>query len=138
MSDFKKFSYDEFLRGFAATTVLSFIFGWKYLLLSLATGLLWMAGGTYNKVIRRYGVPLAILLFQFGLIQLVCNALGCAILHIGDGFPDHREATKDEGSALGRWVEKHIDSRDYVGGEITKWLIPIIFQISIIPYLWLI
>jgi len=135
--DMNRLSIDEFFRGFVGTLVLTIVLGWIGILLSLVCGVLYMLGGTFNKAIRRFGIPLLILAvcslkgfhwyYLFGL-------LGFLILSIGDGFPDHRPTTQDEGSALGRWVEKHISSNDAIGGPITKWLIPLIFQLLLAPY----
>ncbi len=138
-----KFSLQEFFIGMASTIVLFSILGIFGLVLSLFTGILWMLGGTYFKGIRRFGVPAVTFLFmaffqgfKFHHESLVISGIviGIIILHQGDGFPDHRLTTQDEGSWLGRLVYKYIDDRDSVGGPITKWIIPILFQVSLIPY----
>ena len=136
--DFKRFSYQEFFLGFVAPAVLIFKLHWIGLILSLLCGLLWMLGGTYHKAIRRFGVPVLILIFmstvRFNpLLQGISLALSIGILHIGDGFPDYRPTTLDAGSALGRLVEKFFP-KDDIGGPLTKWLIAVIFQLSLIPY----
>ena len=133
-----RLSIDEFFRGSVGTLVLTVILGWTGVSLSAVCGVLYMAGGTFNKSIRRFGIPLLILAvcslklgfhwyYLFGL-------LGIIILCQGDGFPDHRPTTEDEGSTLGKWVEKHISLNDSIGGPITKWIIPVFFQISLVPY----
>lgn len=139
----KKLSVQELFIGLTATITFIFVIKWWGILLAVLCGLIWMLGGTYWKPIRRWGVPA----MTAGAVQayrgfpgveiwpVVGMALGIAILHIGDGFPDHRPATEDEGSALGRWVEKHITADDRVGGPLTKWLIALIFQLSLIGYM---
>ena len=136
--DFKRFSYQEFFLGFVAPAVLIFKLHWIGLILSLLCGLLWMLGGTYHKAIRRFGVPVLILIFVstklFNPIAAAISlALGIGILHMGDGFPDYRPTTASSGSWLGRQVEK-IFPQDDMGGPLTKWLIALIFQLSLIPY----
>lgn len=128
MSDFQRFSYDEFFRGAAAAIASVFIIGWWGVLLAAGCGILWMLGGTYHKAIRRWLVPAAIAVtcgFNF-----LAFAPGVAILHIGDGYPDHRVSTWDSGSALGQFVERVWDLHPDAGGAVTKWLIVLIFQIS--------
>ena len=136
------FSVQEFFIGCVAASGLVFIIGPVAFLAVPGCGSLWMFGGTYNKIIRRFGVPFVLWLhvqihFDWPAIDIwsaLAFFMGFAILCIGDGFPDHRLTTKDKGSWLGRFVEKYIDERDYIGGPITKWLIPVIFQVSLIPY----
>lgn len=137
-----KFSKQEFFIGLAAVVTMIFVLKWTVIFTCAASGLLWMLGGTYWKPIRRYGVPFVVWLHveimrgwpATDLLPVAAFVLGVAVLHIGDGFPDHRPETADKGSWLGRFVEKHIDERDHIGGPITKWLIPVIFQVSLIPY----
>ena len=138
-NDFERFSYEELGRGFMAVIATCFIIHWWGLMLAFVCGVLWMAGGTYATWIRRWIIPILTyavitVIFNFTWYWLIAPVLGVAVLSMGDGFPDHREETKDEGSWLGRWVEKNIDERDYIGGPITKWLVPVIFQVSLIPY----
>jgi hypothetical protein len=139
MSDFKRFSYQEFFVGTAATISSVLFLGWKGIPLALACGLLWMLGGTYLKTIRREGVNGAVFLYAcwfhgFQPFYLVGLGLGIAILHIGDGFPDRRPTTADPGSWLGRQVEKWVPNPE-VGGPITKWLIALIFQNAMLFYM---
>lgn len=138
MSDLKRFSYQELVIGFVASLSLWPILRWWIFLVAPLSGLLWMAGGTYNKLIRRLGVPLLIYLsvslhIPYQWWHLASLPLGFAILSIGDGYPDTRLSTLDEGSWLGRCVDTIIDDPE-LGGVITKWLIPIIFQLSLVPY----
>ena len=129
----KKLSRQEFFIGFLSTVLLF------NLPISIISGILWMLGGTYWKGIRRYGIPFVVALFGaiVGLSELeylYVAISSCIILHIGDSFPDHRTTTADEGSWLGKQVEKIIPDMN-IGGPITKLLIVFIFQISLIPIL---
>ena len=140
----KEFSKQEFFIGLVAVLPLVFIIGGLGFFSALACGLVWVLGGSYGKPIRRFGVPFIIWSHveitrgwpAIDLWPVVAFALGVAILHIGDGFPDRRPTTQDEGSALGRFVERFFPN-DEIGGPITKWLIALIFQVSLIPY-WVI
>lgn len=138
MIDFKRMSLQEYLIGCVVPAFLIFKLGWMALILSILSGLLWVLGGTYHKAIRRFGVPVLILIFVstklFNPIAAAISlALGIGILHMGDGFPDYRPTTASSGSWLGRQVEK-IFPQDDMGGPLTKWLIALIFQLSLIPY----
>ena len=133
-----KFSWQEFFIGMAATASLVFLIGGWAVPLAVVSGALWMLGGTFKKGIRRYGVPFTISFFMAvsGVpywTNVGASVLGLTVLHIGDGFPDRRPTTADEGSWLGRQVER-IFPDDRIGGPVTKWLIPIIFQVSLVPY----
>lgn len=140
MSDFDRFSYDEAARGFVATIGSVLFLGWKGIILAVACGILWMLGGTYLKTIRREGVPAAVFLwasfFNGFHWWYLFAALGILVLHQGDGFPDHRETTADEGSWMGRWVEAHIENDPEIGGPITKWIWVPIFALTLVPYLF--
>ena len=125
-----RLSKQEFILGFFSTILLTFKLGWWGLLLACITSVLWPLGGTYWKPIRRCGVPLAVLLFT----QNWWCLLGFFPLLIGDGFPDHRTTTKDEGSWLGRQVEK-VWPDDKVSGILTKVLVVIILQAAWLPIL---
>lgn len=139
----KELSPQEFFIGLAATIFSVIFIKWWGILAAVLCGVLWVLGGTYWKPIRRFGVPslmwVAVETYRgwppIDLWPVLAFGLGVAILHIGDGFPDHRPTTEDEGSDLGRWVEEHITADDRIGGPLTKWLIALIFQLSLIPYL---
>lgn len=138
MSDWDKFSYQEFFIGALAASPSIYFIGWQGIFLSIACGILWMMGGTYKTAIRRFCVPASIYIMATGILgfhwyYLIGLAVGIGILHIGDGFPDRRPSTEDEGSWLGRQVEK-VFPQDNVGGLITKLIIPVLFQLSLIPY----
>jgi hypothetical protein len=137
MIDFKRFSPQElFVGAFAAAGTIRFL-GWKLGLAVMAgSAVLWVLGGTYKKAIRRFGVPALIGAFAYftGHWSPIATGLGVAVLHLGDGFPDRRATTKDEGSWLGRMVEKYVDDRDYIGGPATKLLIALIFQVPLLIY----
>ena len=129
------FSLQEFIIGFLAPVALIA----KLSLIQLApvciiSSLLWALGGTFKTALRRFLLPFVPLLFMHpAWATLLAPVIGIAVLHIGDGFPDHRPTTADEGSWLGRQVEKVFPS-DVIGGPITKWLILLIYQLSLIPY----
>ena len=127
-----KLSPQEIILGFLSTIILTIKLGWLGIVLSLITAALWVAGGTFNKAIRRFGVPIAVSLFT-GIWWCV---LGFVVLTIGDGFPDRRPTTTDEGSALGRFVEKYISADDTIGGLITKLIPVLLLQLFWIP-IWL-
>ena len=145
-----KFSWQEFFVGCASTFLLFFVVGIPLgALFAVTSGFLWMMGGTIWKGLRRFGVPIMICHnfsqisgFEWG--YLLGAAAGIAILHIGDGFPDFRPTTADSGSWLGQKVRQIVirvtDSTNEdeimdIGGPLTKWIIPVIFQLSLIPYL---
>jgi hypothetical protein len=109
-----RISKQELIIGFLSTCIFGTIW------LPILTSMLWGLGGTVKKSIRRFGVPIAVLLFTHNPLSLC----GIFPLFLGDGFPDHRESTKDEGSWLGRQVEKILPD-EYVGGLTTK-LIPVL------------
>ena len=132
----KKLAPIEFFRGFVAVLPICFKIGWIGLSVAGVAGLLWMAGGTYSKAIRRLGVPILAFLVSVSLIGfkwpfLGILAIGYGVLSLGDGYPDRRTSTYDFGSWLGREVEKFGFS-DEVGGEITKWIPVILFQIALL------
>ena len=136
MNDLKRFSYDELFRGIVSTLILIFIYKWFGIVVSIVTGILWMLGGTYHTSIRREGIPILLFMIKISSFQwwhLISLILGIYILHQGDGFPDHRPTTQDPGSRLGRFVERFYPE-DSVGGPITKWIIVVLFQLSLIPY----
>lgn len=95
-----------------------------------------MLGGTIRKIIRRYGVPLLVGVVSCFMLKsqlpILSIPIAILVLHIGDGFPDHRPTTRDEGSALGRFVEKFIPDME-VGGIVTKLLVVAILQFAWIP-----
>lgn len=137
----KEFSPQEFFIGALSAVLTFFLIGWMAVFTVGSCGLLWMLGGTYWKPIRRFGVPFVIWLdveFVRGWSpidpwSITAFVLGVAILHIGDGFPDHRVLSWDPGSALGRFVERFFPD-DRIGGPLTKWIIALIFQVSLLPY----
>lgn len=140
-----KLNTQEFEIGFVAAITSIFAIGWLWgIPLALSCSLLWALGGTFNKAIRRFGVPALILLdvghFNgYKTVYFVGMAVGILILHLGDGFPDHRPETASSGSFLGRLVEVIVRPSDQaeadLAGIVTKWLVAGIFQISMIPYL---
>lgn len=136
----------EFVRGFVATLLLSLIFGWIGIVMSLVCGLFFMFGGTFHKAIRRVGIPGYIFGCSYFLLPVtpycyikyaISALLMFGILCLGDGYPDRRVSTADEGSWLGRQVEGWFNVLDpEIGGELTKWIVVVLFQISFIPYFW--
>ena len=116
-----RLSMQEIVLGFLSTIILTIKLGWLGIALSAITAVLWVLGGSFKKSIRRIGVPLAVSLFT----GVWWSMLGFLPLTLGDGFPDRRPTTADEGSSLGRLVEKYISSEDSIGGLITK-LIPVL------------
>lgn len=134
MSDWNKFSYQEWFMGFGATILLTFKLGIIGISLAAVSGLLWMAGGTYLKAIRRYGVPLLVgslsCFMLSSALPLVSVPLAIGILCIGDGYPSTQPY--DSGSWLGQQVYK-LGFNDEVGGFITK-LVPVaLLQLAWIP-----
>ena len=132
------FSQQEFVIGAVVGLSTYPIIGWGALVLAPICSILWAFGGTYQKSIRRYLIPLEIcvvvcMVNGFHYWYLLALAAGIRILHLGDGFPDRRPTTFDEGSWLGQKVEVFFPD-DRIGGPLTKWLIPVIFQASLIPY----
>lgn len=129
----------EFVRGFVAVLPICFKVGWIGVSIAGLSGLLYCLGGTYSKLIRRLGIPVSIVLYMVILgfwynWLLLTIPIGFGILSLGDGFPDHRPTTLDEGSWLGRLVEKVLDGvPDDIGGEITKWIIVLLFQLALVP-----
>ena len=121
MNKLKDISKQELILGFLSTI----IFG--NLILSILTSLLWGLGGTFKKSIRRLGVPIAVTIVTLNPLS-IC---GIFPLFLGDGFPDRRPTTSDEGSWLGRQVEKIIPD-EYWGGIITK-CIPVV----LLQFIWL-
>lgn len=139
MSD-KKFSKQEIVIGAVASVTTVFVLGPWGLLVSALSGLLWVLGGTYLKAIRRWGVPAlqlaaTIALRGFSVQAALVAAIGVALLHIGDGFPDRRPTTQDAGSWLGRLVECFILDPE-VGGPVTKWLVAAIYQLRWLGCIW--
>lgn len=124
-----RLSPQEIVLGFLSTILLTTKLSWLGLGLSLITATLWVLGGSYKKSIRRFGVPLAVSLFT-GVWWCM---LGFIPLTLGDGFPDRRPTTADEGSALGRFVERYISSDDSIGGLITKLIPVVLLQLCWIP-----
>lgn len=120
-----------------ATMPLCLKLGYVGLAISVASGFLWMFGGTYWKPIRRIGIPILIALtsYYLGAVSLVVALMVGGILHLGDGFPDHRPSTADPGSWLGRQVETIIPDPD-LGGEVTKW-IPVVLVLVAIRILFI-
>ena len=133
-----RLSVQEIILGFLSTLILTIKLGWLGIALSAITAVLWVLGGTFKKSIRRYGVPITTLVFCTATLGFqwyyLLSLLGIVVLVQGDGFPDHRPTTEDEGSRLGRFVEKYINSNDAIGGPITKLIIVLLFQLSLIPY----
>jgi len=135
----ERFNKTEFLVGFFAVSLLWLKLGILVgLCLSLLTGLLWWCGGTFEKVIRRLGVPALVLLvaslklgfhWQYGLVV----PLGFAILCLGDGFPDL--STGDAGSWLGHEIYRLNIFSDELGGLATKLVVVFLFQLSLLPVL---
>lgn len=143
-NDFEKFSKVEALRGFFAAIPSVIMLGWWGVVLSLLCGLLWMLGGTYAKTIRREGVSLSVFLYfwiftGYHWIYPIAAILGIVILHQGDGFPDHRLETEDEGSPLGRFIERIFEPQtDWDTewcGQVTKSIIVVGFQITVLIYI---
>ena len=132
LSKLKDLSPQEFIIGCLATVALAFKIHWWALLVIPLCGLLWMIGGTFPKAIRRWGVPIVCAVSHLTWWCLLSIPLGVLILSQGDGFPDHRPTTSDPGSPLGRFVERYLPNMD-VGGLVTKLLIAVIFQASILP-----
>ena len=132
----KRLAWIEFLRGLIATVSTLFLLFWGFWWLPIACGVCWMLGGTFNKAIRRYLVPILVFLAMGvpNLYHYIALSVGILILHIGDGYPDYRVSTWDEGSDLGQWVAHTFDLSNETGGELTKWLIVLIFQLSLVPY----
>lgn len=133
----RKLSMQEFFIGVVSTLTLALKIGWWVVPLSVICGALWMLGGTYEKVIRRIGVPSAVCIFAaailgWHLVFVFVPIIGFAVLTIGDGFPDHRTTTKDEGSALGRFIERFIPDVN-IGGLVTKLTIVVLIQLAWIP-----
>ena len=71
-------------------------------------------------------------LYYFNNWSFLILPIGFGILCIGDGYPDYRPTTLDEGSWLGRQVEK-LGLPDEFSGELTKWSIVLLFQLALIP-----
>lgn len=122
----KTLSKQEFVIGFCSTILLSLKIGWWGILLSIITSILWACGGSFVKAARRFGVPLAVLIFTHNLWCL----LGIFPLLIGDGYAD--PFSGDKGSWLGRLVSKYVSDLK-TGGLITKLIVPMILQILWIP-----
>ena len=132
-----RLSKQEFFIGVLGTIPLIFKLGAYTPWLAVFCGVLWMLGGTYNKLIRRLGVPVSVFLYSCLVLPpsywyALCVPMGYGVLCIGDGFPDNRPTTRDEGSFLGRLVERFISDEDG-GGILTKILIPLILQLAWIP-----
>lgn len=133
-----KFAWQEFWIGFGATITLILKLGWIMIPLALICGYLWMLGGSYFKAIRRAGVPIIVLIaygFQSWLGSAVILSGGYGILCLGDGFPDYRPSTWDEGSWLGKQVERFTMDVE-LGGWITKLIPPVLLQLAWLP-IWL-
>lgn len=133
----KNFSKQEFVLGMLSVCPIIFVIGIKAMWLMVIAGALWMCGGTFNKLIRRLGVPITVYAFSVNLLpptpyMLAMIPTGFCILCIGDGFPDNRPTTRDEGSVLGRFVERFL-SDDEGGGILTKLCIPILLQLAWLP-----
>ena len=134
-----KISKQEFVVGFAATITLAFKIGWYATPLSIACSVLWAIGGTYAKFIRREGVSILcgtvaclVLRNSFCLFAIPAAML---VLHQGDGFPDHRPTTLDEGSRIGKFIERFVSNPE-IGGPITKMMIAFLLQLAFIP-IWI-
>ena|SRR3990167_5627618 len=130
-------SKQEFLIGILSVVPLTFKLGIYTLLLCAVTGLLWVLGGTFNKLFRRLGVPISVLIFSSTQLlptywYSLIVPIGFGILSIGDGFPDNRPTTRDEGSFIGRFVEMFLSNEDG-GGIITKLIIAVLVQLAWIP-----
>ncbi len=127
-----KLSKIEWLRGFVATLLVCFKIGWYGLSVATICGIIWMLGGSIEKIIRRLGVPLFVictsLLFNWWAIWTLF--VGYGILCLGDGYPDHN--TGDSGSWLGRQVEK-LGWPSEISGELTKWIPVLLFQLALLP-----
>lgn len=135
----KRFNSQEFLIGSVVHAGLVFLLGFWIIPVELLSAVLWSIGGVFYKPVRRFFVPIVPYLFLsylngFQLLYVLAVVGGIAVLHIGDGFPDHRPTTKDPGSALGRFVEKFIPEPE-LGGKVTKWLLAAIYQVPLILYL---
>lgn len=118
MNKLKDIAPQELILGALSTII--FLNPW----LSILTSLLWGLGGSYAKGIRRFGVPIAVGVFTGSWLAL----LGVPITMLGDGFPDRRPTTQDEGSWLGRQVEKFLPD-DRIGGIVTKCIPVILLQV---------
>jgi hypothetical protein len=126
----KEFAPQELLLGACANSILIWIVPGDIAVPAIAcSSVLWMLGGTFNKAIRRFGVPVvcALSVGAHGW-YLAAPVIGVIWLYQGDGFPDHRPTTADAGSWLGRFVEKFVP-QDEVGGPLTKY-------IACLVYIW--
>lgn len=119
MNKLKDISKQELVLGALSTAI--FLNPW----LAIITAVLWACGGTFSKGIRRFGVPIAVSLFM----QNPWFMLGAFPLLCGDGFPDFRPTTKDEGSDIGKWVYWNITMDEYWGGIITKCIPVVLLQL---------
>jgi len=134
----ERFNKTEFLVGFFAVSLLWLKLGiWIGLCLSLLTGILWWCGGSFEKIIRRLGVPLVSFLvtsltlgFHWWYVAML--PVGFAVLSLGDGYPDF--STGDAGSWLGSKVYK-LGLTDYWGGLLVKLTVVLLFQLSLLPVL---
>lgn len=136
MDKFKNLSPQEFILGALSTAIFYFSYGWRVLGLMVLTSVLWAFGGTFWHGFRRIIIPvltigIATLIFK-SWIPVIGLPFAIWLLYQGDGFPDHRETTKDEGSPLGRFVERFVPNME-IGGPLTKLLIVLALQICWIP-----
>lgn len=131
----KEFAGQELVIGALVHTPLLLI--WPLYLAApvcVISAILWTAGGTFWKPLRRYGVPITALIFSGPVgLSLPAPVIGVAWLHVGDGFPDTRPSTLAPGSWLGRQVQRVLPAPE-IGGPATKVLAAFIYILTTLLY----
>lgn len=131
---------EELTIGFLYGLISCVVLGWFGLLTACLTAFLWaLSGSSYrlnNKLFRRLGCPLAIVLPFFLTTHLWYNWLTLpihfGILSVGYGIPD----STDKGSWLGRFWLLHWEGDSYTANIFTRGTVFIALAIGALPLLW--